>query len=102
MDKNFYTDLDYGKRGEKMVELALTAKGNKLIDVSDDIEYKKYDIDFVVERKRDTKRTGLGTEYKRGKMGGGRNNRDGDSEPGKGNYNEREKHEREKHERKKR
>ena len=54
MDKNFYTDLDYGKRGEKMVELALTAKGNKMIDVSDDTNYKKYDIDFVVERKRDT------------------------------------------------
>ena len=54
MDKNFYTDLDYGKRGEKMVELALTAKGNKLIDVSGDLEYRRNDIDFVVERKRDT------------------------------------------------
>ena len=64
MDKNFYTSLEYGKRGERMVELALTAKGNKMIDVSDDLQYRKYDIDFVVERKRDTITLEVKSDYK--------------------------------------
>ena len=64
MDKNFYTSLEYGKRGEKMISLALTAKGNKMIDVSDDLQYRKCDIDFIVERKRDTITLEVKSDYK--------------------------------------
>ena len=54
---NFYNDLSYGKRGEKMFIDAFTARGNKVIDVSDDWNYRAKDIDFKVITKSGRERT---------------------------------------------
>ena len=36
MYNEFFQDLSYGKRGEKMVNDALTAQGQNVIDMSDE------------------------------------------------------------------
>lgn len=45
----FKDDLEVGKRAEKLVAAALAARGHKVIDVSDDREYQRRDIDFILE-----------------------------------------------------
>ena len=45
---DFYSDLTYGKRGEKMIADALMARGNEVIDTSDNWYYREKDIDFIV------------------------------------------------------
>lgn len=45
---DFYSDLTYGKRGEKMIADALMARGNEVIDTSDNWYYREKDIDFRV------------------------------------------------------
>lgn len=47
----FYSDKARGKRGEKLVYDALTARGHKLTDLSEDPQAQKKDIDFFVEHK---------------------------------------------------
>ena len=47
----FYNDKARGKRGEKLVFDALTAKGNKLIDLTEDPVAQEKDIDFEVIQK---------------------------------------------------
>ena len=44
----FYDDLARGKHGEHIVAAALTARGHKVIDKSDDWEYRRKDIDFII------------------------------------------------------
>ena len=45
----FKDDLEVGKRAEKFIKEALAARGHKVTDVSDDKEYQRLDIDFVLE-----------------------------------------------------
>ena len=53
----FYEDLERGKRGEKLVYDALTARGNKVTDLRDDEAARWNDIDFALEK--DGKKTTL-------------------------------------------
>lgn len=58
MYNEFFQDLSYGKRGEKMVNDALTAEGHTVIDMSNDSEYRRKDIDFrVITRNKKEERT---------------------------------------------
>ena len=58
MYNEFFQDLSYGKRGEKMVNDALTAQGQNVIDMSNDSEYRKKDIDFrVITKNKKEERT---------------------------------------------
>lgn len=45
---NFYDDLQKGRKGEKMVADALTARGHKVEDVSLSPSYQFRDIDFLL------------------------------------------------------
>lgn len=49
---DFYLDLQRGKRGEKLVIDALTARGHKVDDVSDNWKYRRNDIDLLLENKQ--------------------------------------------------
>lgn len=49
---DFYNDLKRGKRGETMVAAALAARGHKVIDLSDDLEARKNDIDLLLVNKQ--------------------------------------------------
>lgn len=49
---NFYSSLAIGKRGEQMVADALTARKHIVKDVSDDLEYRRKDIDYVLINQR--------------------------------------------------
>lgn len=49
---NFYSDLNRGKQGETLAAKALEARGHKVIDVSDDWNYRCADIDFVLTNKQ--------------------------------------------------
>ena len=53
----FYDDLERGKRGEKLVYDALTARGSIITDLRDDLEARWNDIDFLLEK--DGKQTTL-------------------------------------------
>ena len=58
MYNEFFQDLRYGKRGEKMVNDALTAEGHNVIDMSNDSEYRRNDIDFrVITKNKKEERT---------------------------------------------
>lgn len=46
MYNDFYLDLSDGKRGEKLVSDALTARGHTVIDLSDDAAARYDDIDM--------------------------------------------------------
>jgi hypothetical protein len=54
---DFYDDLARGKRGEKLVYDALTARGSIITDLRDDMEARWNDIDFLLEK--DGKQTTL-------------------------------------------
>lgn len=61
----FNTDLERGKIGEEMFAASQIAKGNKVIDVSDQVEYQKQDIDFILEDQRGNRITAeVKTDYK--------------------------------------
>lgn len=47
---SFYTDLQRGRKGEKLVAEALTAKGHTVEDVSMALAYQFKDIDFVITK----------------------------------------------------
>lgn len=47
--EDFYKDLAVGKRGEKIVAAALTARGHKVIDLSDDLAARAKDIDLLLD-----------------------------------------------------
>lgn len=49
---NFYSDLNRGKVGEALAAKALVARGHKVIDVSDNWDYRRKDIDFVLTNKQ--------------------------------------------------
>ena len=49
---NFYKDLEDGKRGEKLVAAALTARGHIVTDMSDNLDYRRKDIDLLLENKQ--------------------------------------------------
>ena len=48
--ENFQDDLAVGKRGEKLVIDAMNKRGHTVIDVSDDEDYQKKDIDLVLSK----------------------------------------------------
>ena len=52
MANDFYNDIRRGKVGEKLFADAYAAAGNKVEDVSDNIDYRRRDIDFIVSNKR--------------------------------------------------
>lgn len=66
MYNEFFQDLSYGKRGEKMVNDALTAQGQNVIDMSDDLEYRRKDIDFLVitKNKKEERTLEVKSDYK--------------------------------------
>lgn len=45
---NFYKDLQTGKRGERLVKTALEARNHTVIDLSDDREAQRKDIDLLL------------------------------------------------------
>lgn len=45
---DFNKDLERGKVGEKLVAAALTARGHTVTDLSDNWEYRRKDIDFLL------------------------------------------------------
>ena len=49
---NFYSDLNRGKQGEVLAAKALAERGHKVIDVSDDWDYRRKDIDFILTNKQ--------------------------------------------------
>ena len=49
---DFYSDLEVGKRGEKMVAAALAARGHKVKDLSNDLEARRKDIDLLLLNKQ--------------------------------------------------
>ena len=49
---DFYTDLEIGKRGERMVAAALEARGHKITDLSDNLEARRKDIDLLLLNKQ--------------------------------------------------
>lgn len=54
---DFYSDLERGKRGEKLVIAALAARGHKITDVSDDWDYRRKDIDLLLVNKEQQQTT---------------------------------------------
>ena len=46
--ENFNHDLERGKAGEALVATALTARGHIVEDVSDNWDYRRIDIDFLL------------------------------------------------------
>lgn len=49
---NFYSDLNRGKQGEILAAKALEGRGHKVIDVSNDWDYRRKDIDFILTNKQ--------------------------------------------------
>lgn len=49
---DFYSDLETGKRGEKMVAAALAARGHFVKDLSNDFEARMNDIDLLLVNKQ--------------------------------------------------
>lgn len=47
---NFNNDLETGRRGEKAVAQALTARGHSVQDVSCELRYQIDDIDFIITK----------------------------------------------------
>ena len=47
---NFNNDLQRGKYGERIVAAALTERGHKVIDVSQEVYYQYKDIDFLLTK----------------------------------------------------
>lgn len=54
---NFYKDLETGKRGENMVIAALKARKHIITDVSNNWEYRRKDIDLLLENTKHQKTT---------------------------------------------
>lgn len=52
MANDFYNDIRRGKVGEKLFADAYAAAGKKVEDVSNLIDYRRRDIDFIVSNKR--------------------------------------------------
>lgn len=50
MYRTFNDDLTIGKQGEKMVMSALKQRGHMVVDVSDNTEYRKKDIDIIISK----------------------------------------------------
>ena len=50
MYRTFQTDLTIGKQGEEMVMSALLKRGHMVVDVSDNAEYRKKDIDIIISK----------------------------------------------------
>lgn len=48
---SFKTDLEIGKRGEKIVIDTLKNRNHNIIDVSDDWNYRRQDIDYIITNK---------------------------------------------------
>jgi hypothetical protein len=61
---SFYTDLERGKQGENAVNIALTARGNKVRDVSGIYDYQRKDIDFIVSNGTNETSLEVKTDYK--------------------------------------
>lgn len=57
MANDFYNDVRRGKVGETLFANAYAAAGNKVEDVSDNIDYRRRDIDFIVSNKSGQKTT---------------------------------------------
>jgi Holliday junction resolvase-like predicted endonuclease len=49
MYNDFQKDLADGKRGEMLVSAALSARGHKITDLSDNWEYRRKDIDLLLD-----------------------------------------------------
>ena len=54
MYRTFQTDLAIGKQGEEMVMSALKQRGHNVVDVSDNAEYRKKDIDIIISKNGQT------------------------------------------------
>ena len=54
---DFYSSLSTGKVGEQLVKTALEARNHKVEDVSDDWNYRRADIDFLLTNKQGQKTT---------------------------------------------
>lgn len=66
----FFQQLEIGKSGEAVVAAFFESRGNKVRDVSDDREYQKKDIDFVITNKDGVELTvEVKTDYKLNKSG---------------------------------
>ena len=52
MANDFYNDIRRGKVGEKLFADAYARAGHKVEDVSDNLDYRRRDIDFIVSNKR--------------------------------------------------
>lgn len=52
MANDFYNDVRRGKVGEKLFYDAYARAGHKVEDVSDNLDYRRRDIDFIVSNKR--------------------------------------------------
>lgn len=50
MYRTFNDDLAIGKQGEKLVMSALEKHGHMVVDVSDNTEYRKKDIDIIISK----------------------------------------------------
>lgn len=51
MYNDFYSDLEDGKRGERIVAAALAARGHTITDLSDNYEARQKDIDFALKNR---------------------------------------------------
>lgn len=60
----FYDDLERGKRGEKLVYDALTARGSIVTDLRDDEEARFNDIDFLLEKDGQTTTLEVKTDFR--------------------------------------
>lgn len=64
MFDNFYEDVFSGKYGETLISNALTAKGFKVDDRSNDWTYRRNDIDFIIiDRNGQEKTLEVKTDY---------------------------------------
>ena len=61
---DFYDDLARGKRGEKLVYDALTARGSIITDLRDDREARFNDIDFLLEKDGKTTTLEVKTDFR--------------------------------------
>lgn len=50
MYRTFENDLSIGKQGEYLVVSALKQHGHNIVDVSDNAEYRKKDIDIIISK----------------------------------------------------
>lgn len=51
---NFQMDLEQGRKGERLVAEALTARGHSVKDVSCELRYQIDDIDFIITKNGST------------------------------------------------